>query len=70
MLTAQEPDALSLCRIREHLHTLTLARLNIVFLSLFEPDILGVEWEIHVAIRRVEAFLPVDKDKDTFQMTV
>lgn len=65
MRTTQEPDALGLRRIREHLHTLTLARLHIVFLSLFKPDILGEVREIHVAIRRVEAFLPVDKD--TFQ---
>ena len=58
MRTTQEPDALGLRRIREHLHTLTLARLHIVFLSLFKPDILGEVREIHVAIRRVEAFLP------------
>ena len=66
MRTTQEPDTLGLRRIREHLHTLTLARLYIVFLSLFKPDILGEVREIHVAIRRVEAFLPVDKE-DTFQ---
>lgn len=68
MLTTQEPDALGLRRIREHLHTFTLARLYIVFLSLFKPDFLSVVREIHVAIRRVEAFLPIDKD--TLQTTV
>jgi len=61
MRTTQEPDALGLRRIREHLHTLTLARLYIISRSLLKPDILSVVREIHVAIRRIEAFLPVDK---------
>lgn len=68
MRTTQEPDALGLRRVREHLHTLTLARLYIIFRSLLKPNILSVVREIHVAIRRVEAFLPIHKD--TFQAAV
>jgi hypothetical protein len=57
MRTAQEPDALRFGCFREYLHAFALASLDIIFLALFKLDRLGVDWEVHMSIRRVEAFL-------------
>jgi hypothetical protein len=57
MRTAQEPDALRFGCFREYLHALALASLDIIFLALFKLDRLCVDWEVHMPIRRVEAFL-------------
>jgi hypothetical protein len=40
--TTQEPDALSLSCFREHLHTHTLAGVDIIFLPPLKPNFLGV----------------------------
>ena len=66
MRTAQEPDALRFGRFRECLHAFALANLDIIFLALFKLDRLGVDWEVHMPIRRVEAFLYI-KRKTVFQ---
>jgi len=57
MRTAQEPHALRLGCFRENLHAFALAILDIIFLTLFKLDRLCVGWEVHMPIRRVEAFL-------------
>jgi hypothetical protein len=57
MRTAQEPDALRFGCFREYFHAFALASLDIIFLALFKFDRFGVDWEVHMAIRRVEAFL-------------
>jgi hypothetical protein len=57
MRTAQEPDALRLGCFREYLHAFALAGPDIIFLSLFELDRFGVDWEVYMPIGRVEAFL-------------
>ena len=62
MRTAQEPDAFRFGCFREYLHAFALASLNIVFLALFKIDRLGIDWEVHMSIRRVEAFLYIKKD--------
>ena len=36
--TAQKPDTFRFGSLREHLHTLALAGVDIIFLSLLEPD--------------------------------
>lgn len=64
MRTTQEPDALCFGRFREHLHTLALAGLDIIFFALFKLDRLGVDREVHMPIRRIEAFLII-KDRQT-----
>ena len=61
MRTAQEPDALRFSRFREYLHALALASLDIIFFALFILDRLSIYREVHMPIRRVEAFL---KDTD------
>lgn len=62
MRTAQEPDALRFGCFRENLHTLALASLDIIFLALFKFDGLRVDREVHMPIRRVEAFLYIKKE--------
>jgi hypothetical protein len=55
--TAQKPDTLRFGSLREHLHALALAGVNIIFLALFEPYRLGVNGKMHVPVRRIKAFL-------------
>lgn len=65
MRTTQEPDALCFGCFREYLHALALASLDIIFFALFKLDRLGVDREVHMPIRRIEAFL-MKKDRQTF----
>jgi hypothetical protein len=57
MRTTQEPDALCFSCFREYLHALALASLDIIFFALFKLDSLGIDREVHMPIRRIEAFL-------------
>ncbi len=57
MRTAQEPDALRFGCVREYLHAFTLASPDIIFLALLKLDRLSVDWEVHMSVRRIEAFL-------------
>jgi hypothetical protein len=57
MQTTQDPNAFCFGSFGEHLHAFALATLNPVFLTLSEPDSLGMSRKMYVPIRRVEAFL-------------
>ena len=55
--TAQKPDTLRFGSLREHLHTLALAGVNVIFLALSESNRLGVNGKVRVSVRRIKAFL-------------
>ena len=61
--TAQEPDAFRFGSLREHLHTLALAGVNIIFLALSEPNRLGVNGKVHMSVGRIKALLQGDTSR-------
>src|ERR1700761_5256813 len=67
--TTQKPDTLRFGSLREHLHTLTLTGVNIIFLAPFKPYRLGVNGKMHMPVRRIKAFLQ-DNTSPVFRLIV
>jgi hypothetical protein len=61
MQTSQDPNAFCFGSFGEHLHAFALTTLDAVFLTLSEPDGLGMSGKMYMPNRRVEEFLREDK---------